>query len=209
MMKDLFQLLKHYNLTPNSHYLMYCLEHNLKIDLPISYSTEMHKLQLEGYLDDKFKITEKAKKILIELSTIYFKKYNVENQSVIQKTEVVNASVDQKYKENLIKYKELFPTSKEAGKVVRTNLKDIDQRMTWFIKNYPEYTWDDILKATKMYIESLNGDYLYCINSTYFIKKDDKNKNSISSLANWCETAKEEADQLVKVNPFEGFNKLI
>ena len=45
-----------------------------------------------------------------------------------------------------------------------------------------------MLNATKKYLESFeqSNDYTYAQTSKYFIKKDDKNKSTTSTLASMC-----------------------
>lgn len=193
-MKDLFLLLKKYNLTPNGHYLLYCLEHNCALDLPIAHSTESHKLKLQGFLDDQSNLTPLAKTVLTELSKDYFSK---------QKPPKVNASTD--FKDNLLKYRELFPNTRDTGRPVKNSMAELEQRMLWFIKTYPQYGWDTILDATARYITSMAGDYRYCMTSAYFIKKSDKSGNWVCNLATWCESLDEEPPS---ENPIQGFNEL-
>lgn len=193
-MKDLFQLLKKYGLTPNGHYLLYCLEHGCALDLPIAHSTETHKLKLQGLLDEESRLTPVAKTILVEISKDYFSK---------QKSPKIDSTSD--FKENLLKYRDLFPSSKDTGRPVRNSLTELEQRMLWFIKTYPDYDWGTILNATSRYISSMAGEYRYCMTSAYFIKKNDKSGNWVSTLASWCESMDDEPPS---ENPFEGFNQL-
>jgi hypothetical protein len=62
------------------------------------------------------------------------------------------------------------------------------QRFVWFFTEYPEYTWEDVFVATKKYLAGFEAsvDYTYAQTSKYFIKKDDKNKNIVSTLATMC-----------------------
>lgn len=194
-MKDLFQLFKDNELTPNGYYLLYCIENNVIMDLNLAYSTEMHKLKLLGFLDEKSNLTDKAIKVMNAASGIEPKK-----------TKALKEAVTAGFKENLLKYRDLFPTTKEAGRPVKSTVVDLEPRMQWFFRSYPDYTWEMVLNATKKYIESQNGDYRYCMTSAYFIKKDDKNRSTLSTLATWCEA---ENDEPPIVNPFVGFNRLV
>lgn len=54
-----------------------------------------------------------------------------------------------------------------------------EEKLIRWIKNNPEYTFDDILKAADLYIDSLNGDYTYLQRADYFIyKKEGKEESS-------------------------------
>jgi hypothetical protein len=192
-MRELFQLFKDNELTPNGYYVLHCIENNVIMDLNLAYSTEMHRLKLQGFLDEKSNLTEKGIMVLNQINKVEPKKTNKE-------------AITADFKSNLLKYRELFPTTKEAGRPVRSTLVDLEPRMQWFFRTYTEYTWDMVLNATQKYIESQSGDYRYCMTSAYFIKKDDKNRSTLSTLATWCEA---ENDEQPDSNPFVGFNRLV
>lgn len=195
-MKDLFQLLKKHNLTPNGYYLLYCLDNTEKIELPIPDKTEMHRLQLLGYLDEQYNITEKGKMMLIDIERFFIKKDKEPNKS----------DLELEFKHSVKKYIDIFPGGIVSGKALRGSISTILPRMNWFMKTYPEYTWDTIYVATRKYIESLDN-MTYCKTAGYFIKKDDKNKTTTSLLADWCE-AVNNMEEEERNNPALGFNKL-
>jgi len=197
-MKELFQLLAKYELTPNSHYLLYCLDNNLDMTLPIGHSTEMHRLKLQGYLDENSNITPIAKTILVDLSKHYFVKTKEPKQVVLAEG----------FKDNVAKYRELFPSERTSGRALRNPINELEKKMLWFNQNYPQYDWETILKATSRYISSLDGDYKFCQCSTYFIRKmDNGSKNFISNLATWCENIME-SDNDERDHPIMDFNRL-
>jgi hypothetical protein len=195
-MKDLFQVFKDNELTPNGYYLLYCIENNVIMDLNLAYSTEVHRLKLQGFLDDKSELTEKGIKVM-----------NATNGLEAKKVKGAKEPVSADFKQNLSKYRELFPATKDAGRPVRSTIVDLEPRMQWFFRSYPEYTWEMVLNATRKYIESQSGDYKYCMTSAYFIKKDDKNRSTLSTLATWCEAENDEQSE--PNNPFVGFNRLV
>ena len=93
---------------------------------------------------------------------------------------------------------ELFPALKKAGssQYFRGNKKDITLRLKKFFKLYGnKFSNDQILDATKKYVESFNGNYTYMRVLKYFIWKDEKRVNSdgegyvdeVSDLASYIE----------------------
>lgn len=93
---------------------------------------------------------------------------------------------------------ELFPALKKAGssQYFRGNKKDITLRLKEFFKLYGnKFSNDQILDATKKYVESFNGNYTYMRVLKYFIWKDEKRVNSdgegyvdeVSDLASYIE----------------------
>jgi hypothetical protein len=77
----------------------------------------------------------------------------------------------------------------------------------WFFKEYPEYTWEDVFTATTRYVEPFeeSSDYTYMQTSRYFIKKDDKSKNTISTLAGICYNISQGNDEDVKESGYHYF----
>lgn len=98
---------------------------------------------------------------------------------------------------------ELFPALKKAGssQYFRGNKKDITLRLKKFFKLYGnKFSNDQILDATKKYVESFNGNYTYMRVLKYFIWKDEKRVNSdgegyvdeVSDLASYIENDSKE-----------------
>jgi hypothetical protein len=94
------------------------------------------------------------------------------------------------WEEKIKQYNELFPKGKKEGSSVsfRTNPKELYEKFKWFFQEYPEYDWDMVLNATEKYIKVFEEacDYTYMQTSKYFIKKDDKNKVTTSTLSTHC-----------------------
>lgn len=156
----------------------------------------MHRLKLQGYLDDQHNLTAKAKQVLKEISSSLSG----------NKTSKISEA-DEIFKAQVTKYRELFPKGVISGKPLRNGSADLTVRMLWFFKTYPQYTWEHVLSATEKYITSFGADLTYCKTSAYFIRKEDKNKNIISLLADWCEAELDEDKE--PVYPVIGFNKLV
>lgn len=93
---------------------------------------------------------------------------------------------------------DLFPKGKKEGTSVywKGNLKDNKLKLQKFFKLYGNtYTDDQIISATKKYVESFNGNYSYMRALKYFIWKDEKKLGSdgkyyveeVSDLASYIE----------------------
>lgn len=84
-------------------------------------------------------------------------------------------------------YYELFPTKVRQGNLlVRSDKTSCAKKLKKFIKEYPEFDYDIILKATANYINKCSKDgYRYIKVSHYFIYKDN-----VSTLASECEETK-------------------
>lgn len=96
------------------------------------------------------------------------------------------------------KLQECFPTGKKPGTPFywRGNKTDIKKKLLSFIKKYGnDYTDDEIIEATKSYVEGFNGQYKFMRLLQYFIWKEevkDGTKVTISELANHLENAESE-----------------
>lgn len=104
----------------------------------------------------------------------------------------------------VVQLMDLFPRGKKPANTPiywRGNKKDNKLRMQKFFKLYGnKYSDDQIIDATKRYVESFNGDYSYMRTLKYFIWKDSKKVNSegniyieeVSDLATWIENEGQE-----------------
>jgi hypothetical protein len=99
---------------------------------------------------------------------------------------------------------ELFPRGKKPGTNTywRSNKKDISLRLKKFFKLYGnKYTQEQILDATKAYIDSFNGNYQYMKVLKYFIWKVAKRVDSegngfieeVSDLATYMDNKGQES----------------
>jgi hypothetical protein len=127
-------------------------------------------------------LTDAGKKIVRDLEVFYKKKTTKTNIQLMGKH----------FKEKVNAYRELFPKKKlPSGKLARNNVNTLIDNFKWFFSTY-DYTWDDILNATKLYIkEYRNNDWQYMKTSQYFISKQDKHKVKVSELADYCDMIKD------------------
>jgi len=195
-MKELFLLLKQKNLSPNGYYILYSLESKEKLDLTIPYSAEITRLKHNGFLDENTNLTNEAKIILIEAARIF-----------IKQSKTVHDELGADFTENVKKYRETFPPGLKSNRMLRTGITDLSPRFVWFFKTYPQITWEQVFLATEKYVESFGKDLTYCKSASYFIKKDDKTRNSISDLATWCEGLTEEDSE--PSGDFGGFYEVL
>lgn len=176
---------------------MHCLDNNESISLPIPYKTELQRLLLLEYVDTNYNLTPKGVAVLIDIAKCEIKKTK---GTPDPRTQAID------FKDNVKKYIDLFPSGVVSGKALRASVTSVAPRFIWFFANYPEYGWDVIYNATKRYLQSVT-DMEYCKTSGYFIKKDDKNKNTVSLLSDWCAATIGE-DDVPDLPPNLGFNKL-
>lgn len=89
------------------------------------------------------------------------------------------------------KVRELYPEGRKQGTPYywRGNRVDIKNKLLAFFKKYGDtYSDDDIISATKDYVEGFRGDYRFMKLLEYFIwKKDNTTSTFVSELANCLE----------------------
>lgn len=198
-MKDLYDYLVREGVTPNGLFILHATHNGYMYPNYVNFKHEQYRLSLSGYLVEVksesttyntiYKITDKGLHLLRESTNI------VAKMKPAKKSEVPFSEWETKIQE----YNEIFPKGKKDGASIsfRTNPKDLFDRFKWFFKEYPEYTWDDVLTATKKYVEAfeVSQDYKYLQTSKYFIKKEDKSKSINSTLATMCYNMKEGNDE--------------
>jgi len=178
-MWELFQKIQKLNLTPNQMFLLLSFYKGMT---PTTI-TDADKQSLidNGYLKNNTVTLDGAK--IIRTIDSYFN---------VKTNKTAKALMGDFHENFILKYRELFPTGKlPSGVPSRNNIKILTENFRWFFSEY-DYTWAEILKATKMYInEYQKNNYLYMQNSQYFISKQDKHKVKTSKLADYCDMVKD------------------
>lgn len=124
------------------------------------------------------------------------------NNNILQQVEqwISASTITEEKTHSLLKLaenmREVFPSGKKPGTDYywRDSTKVIAQRLGIFIKKYgDEYTDDQILEATKKYVQSFNGNYKFMHLLKYFIsKKNIETKEDSSELLSYLENAGQE-----------------
>ena len=80
------------------------------------------------------------------------------------------------------KLRELFPKERKPDArgvpkyAYRGNKRDVTERLQKFFKLYGQYSYDDIYKCTKRYVESFKYDKTYMKVLSYYIMKDGESQ---------------------------------
>lgn len=124
------------------------------------------------------------------------------NNNILQQVEqwISSSTITEEKTHSLLKLakdmRELFPAGKKPGTDYywRDSTKIIAQRLSVFIKKYgDEYTDEQILEATRRYVQSFNGNYKFMHLLKYFIsKKNAETKEDNSELLSYLENAGQE-----------------
>ena len=178
-MWEVFQKIQKFNLTPNQMFLL------LSFYKGITPST-VNQDDVQALIDNKYlknnAVTLDGSNVVRALDS-YFN---------IKSNKTAKALMGDFHDKFIMKYREMFPAGKlPSGVPSRNNVKILTENFRWFFSEY-DYTWAEILKATKMYInEYQRNNYLYMQNSQYFISKQDKHKVKTSKLADYCDMVRD------------------
>lgn len=162
-------------ITPNQCLLLFSI-HNKTT--PSIYTEEDYEaLVYQGYIKDK-ELTGLAHKVIAQL----------DNYFTVSKKKTTAELLGKSGNLNIKQYREIFPAGKlPSGVPSRNNVKILTENFRWFFGEY-DYTWEEVMKATKMYVnEYRDNQYLYMMNSQYFISKQDKHRVKRSQLADYCD----------------------
>jgi len=180
-MKEFFDYLVKHKLSPNGFYVLHSTFNGYSHSNFINVRSEQYRLALCDYMKEvegTYVLTTLGKGVLRN------------GQKLLEKAPKPKKVPFEEWEEHITKYNECFPKGKrpDSTHAYRTNPKELYERFIWFFNEYPEYTWDLVHQATEQYIESFKeqSDYTYIQSSKYFIKKDDKNKQTVSGLATMC-----------------------
>lgn len=179
-MIETIKILYKKNIEPNDFVLLLSL--HTKVSYPNYKSLyNLTKMIEEGYViqnKDSIVLTKKGSDLVKETLKLEEK----------EKEKPLVKVLGEDFKEKVQKYRELFPKGKlPSNSPARQNVNSLIAKFKWFFTNY-DYTWDDVFKATEMYVKEYKAkNYLYMMSSGAFISKQDKYKNASSLLADYCD----------------------
>ena len=149
------------------------IDTGLQLDLDI-----LHNLQEKQFVKliiDKFgtnTIIREKSKLLLDFLSIESNYSNYKEKKIIKKS---NRVINEGFDEFIEEYRKLWKGLKPGSMGSENACKE--KMLRWMGEN-PNYTKEDILKAAKIYINSLNN-YQYLQAAHYFIyKKDGKEEDS-------------------------------
>ena len=149
------------------------IDTGLQLDLDI-----LHNLQEKQFVKliiDKFgtnTIIREKSKLLLDFLSIESSYSNYKEKKIIKKS---NRVINEGFDEFIEEYRNLWKGLKVGS--LGSYKTCYDKMKRWMSEN-PNYSKDDILKAARIYIKSLDN-YQYLQQADYFIfKKDGKDENS-------------------------------
>ncbi len=183
-MRELFDFLVKNSVSPNGFLVLHSTHHSYMYPNYINYRHEQYRLEMTGHLKEVkkdvgtvYELTEKGLMLLREAEEAALKTKRA------KKAKIPLAE----WEDHIKTFNEMFPKGKKEGTNIsyRTNPKELMERFVWFFKEYPDYTWDQVLEVTQRYVDSFDEStgYTYMQTSKYFVKKDDKFRSTSSTLA--------------------------
>lgn len=178
-MWELFQKILAQKLTPNQALILFSMKQ--KVGLASIEESDKKALVDLGLIvkeNGAYTMSPEARMFCIRLDNYFIK--------AKKKTDI--QLMGKNFVDKINSYREIFPAKRlPSGNPARNNVKALGENFRWFFETY-DYTWDDVMKATKMYVnEYRDADYLYMQTSQYFISKQDKHKVKHSRLADYCD----------------------
>lgn len=143
---------------------------------------------LENLEKEKYIKILKTTCVLRQKSLKLIEQFKMESDVSLEKT--TNVVTEAEIKERVQEYRILFKGIKPGSMGSKRGC--IDNLIKWFKEN-PEYSFEDVLKATKLYINTQN-DIRYIQKANYFIYKQDGNKVTHSNLSSFIDEIEENVD---------------
>jgi hypothetical protein len=174
-MEKIFHRLVKEGISPNQYYVLWCMREKIS---PTMVNLHLEMRGLQGEYVDGTTLSGKALSLLMEIDE-NFKDKKAKNEKDLMGPD---------HMKKIEEYRLLFPDLKlPSGKYARDAAKNLEVNFKWFFKTH-EYDWETVLKATIKYIDEYSRkNYDYMRTSKYFIKKQEKNGDTTSDLANYCE----------------------
>jgi len=137
-------------------------EYDIYVNLAHKNYIRILKELKEGEFIDKFYLKQSAKNIINNLLNGY------STEKKISKTQLSTRKLNTIIDENVDVFRAVWKGLKPGSMGSRDNCKT---KLTRWMRNNPDKSFDDIIKAAKIYIRSLNGNYKYLQRADYFIYK--------------------------------------
>lgn len=183
-----FQLLKELSLSTSDILYLYNLYKNKEVFDIILLPSDLVNLQNRQFIkivetDDK----GNCKTVLREQSKILLKKVIVDYDSKYSKEKKVVKSkrlIENEIGERISDYRNLWK-GKKAGSM--GSAKSCKSKMIRWMEENPEYSFDDILKAARIYLDEEGRNTRYLQRADYFIFKQSGHKEEESRLSAYIE----------------------
>jgi len=103
----------------------------------------------------------------------------------------IDKQKDEKMEDYTKEYRLLFKDIRVGS---MGNLQSVKKKLERFLETNTDVDFDEIIKATKLYIESFNNNFKYIKRADYFIYKQNFRGEETSELEIWIEQARKEPE---------------
>lgn len=171
--------LKEQNITPEEFILLIHLKND---NISSLFEDQFHGLEEKQFvkiIDNEIILREKSK-LLLNFLSIESNYSNYKDKKIIKKS---NRVINEGFDEFIEEYRNLWKGLKVGSMGSPTACKE---KMERWMKENPDYSKEDILKAARIYINSVDN-YQYLQAAHYFIYKKDNGKEEDSRLSAFIE----------------------
>jgi hypothetical protein len=163
--------LKEQNISPEEFLVLISLNNNLDLNISKHWLTSLEDKGFIKQIDQEIILREKSK-LLLDFLSIESSYSDYKEKKIIKKS---NRVINEGFDEFIEEYRNLWKGLKVGS--MGSPMACKEKMLRWMGEN-PNYSKEDILKAAKIYINSLNN-YQYLQAAHYFIyKKDGKEEDS-------------------------------
>lgn len=183
-MEHIEKLCREYGITPNQLYVLWCISNKRKPLEDTKVALDIRLLQSKALIAI---VNEKN----VELTTLGGSLVTQVNDMFKKRWALKDITKDSNYRENMVKYRELWPKASIGEgtnkRPLRSSPADIDKAFKNFFTLYPNADWEDIFKATEVYIRRWKAeeDKTYMKSASSFVYKE--RASTISELAKQIE----------------------
>lgn len=175
-----FDILENFNITVEEFLFLYYVSENRThsmIDVDINKLQNKKLIKIINNEDKKVYILREKSQKLLEFLTVEIDNSLEEDKAIIKKSErAVNKDIGEGINTFRMKWQGLKPGAMGS-------LKSCKMKLTRWMKENPDYSFENILTAADIYLNSLNGDYRFLQRADYFIFKQENNREESSRLS--------------------------
>lgn len=99
--------------------------------------------------------------------------------------------INEQVKDRINEYRSIFKGYKTGS---MGSLSGCKENLTKFLKDNPEYTFEDVLKAARIYVNSVDN-LKYLQRADYFIYKQQRDKTTISTLEAYIDESEDKSEE--------------
>lgn len=191
-----FELLNNLDISVNEFLYLYNIYSNYPIINIFNDMVDIDKLEnrrLIKVYDNSLALRQDGINLIEMLLIDNNKTIKEENKNIKKSDRLINEEVNNNIKE----FRELWRGLKPGSMGSLQSCKD---KMKRWIKNNPEYSFDDIINAAKLYLNTEGRNIRFLQRADYFIYKQSNNREEESRLSAFIDDTAETDDWTSKLN---------